>query len=296
VQQGYHPRRTIEIASWDGHELGLWGSASYIYQFGPMLRKNLFQYINTDQLTTGKPFVISSTVGLFAFLQQIAGGIPGPDGQPLSARRVTERRPLLNPMTGGSDHQNFGYILGTPSSSNGFYGSFGAHHTAEDNLDGLSTYDPGLKQAVACAQLTGIQAMRAAGATVDPLRISEMPAQFMKDSALLSGAAANKVNVRALVQALLDFSAAAKATDDAMARAEAAGDVASMQQLGAREQAVRDAFYVPTGLSFNKYYHTLDRVFSTYPEVTFAGDNPKAQQAAVDRFATAVQNATNALK
>jgi len=296
VQQGYRPKRTIEIASWDGHELGLWGSASYIYQFGPMLRKSLFQYINTDQLTTGKPFVISSTVGLFAFLQQIADGIPGPDGRPLTARSVTERRPLLNPMTGGSDHQNFGYILGTPSSSNGFYGSFGAHHTAEDNLDGLRTYDPGLKQAVACAQLTGIQAMRAAGATVDPLRISEMPAQFMKDTALLSGAAMNKVNIRALVQALSDFSAAAKATDDAMARAEAAGDVATMEQLGAKEQAVRDAFYVPAGLSFNKYYHTLDRVFSTYPEVTFVGDNPKAQQAAVDRFATAVQNATNALK
>jgi hypothetical protein len=214
----------------------------------------------------------------------------------LTARSVTERRPLLNPMTGGSDHQNFAYILGIPSSSNGFYGSFGAHHTAEDNLDGLRTYDPGLKQAVACAQLTGVQAMRAAGATVDPLRISEMPAQFTKDLGPLSAATMNKVNVRTLAQALLDFSAAAKATDEAMARAEAAGDVSTMQQLGAKEQAVRDAFYVPSGLSFNQYYHTLDRVIGPYPEVTYAGDDPKAQQAAVDRFTAAVEAATNALK
>ncbi|HET9391907.1 MAG TPA: M28 family peptidase [Candidatus Rubrimentiphilum sp.] len=296
VLQGYRPQRTIEIASWDGHELGLWGSASYIYQTGPVLRANLFQYINTDQLTTGKPFVISSTVGLFAFLQQIADGIPGPDGRMLSAHSATERRPLLNPMTGGSDHQNFAYILGIPSSSNGFYGSFGAHHTAEDNLDGIRTYDPGLKEAVACAQLTGIQAMRAAGATVDPLRISEMPAQFTKDMASLPGIATNKINVQMLAQALANFSAAAKSTDDAMARAEAAGDVATMQQLGAKEQSVRDAFYIPSGLSFNRYYHTIDRVLAPYPEVTYAGDDPKAQQAAVDRFTAAVEAATNALK
>ena len=138
--------------------------------------------------------------------------------------------------------------------------------------------------------------MRAAGAIVDPLRISEMPAQFTKDLGPLSGAAMNKIDVRMLAQALLDFSAAAKATDEAMARAEAAGDVSTMQQLGAKEQAVRDAFYVPSGLSFNKYYHTLDLVIGPYPEVTYAGDDPKAQQAAVDRFTAAVQTATNALK
>jgi len=118
----------------------------------------------------------------------------------------------------------------------------------------------------------------------------------MKDISVLLGAAANKVSITPLVQAVAAFSAAAKTTDAAMARAEAAGDVATMQQLAAKEQAARDAFYIPSGLSFNKYYHTLDRLFTTYPEIAFAGDNPKAQQAAVDRFTTAVQNATTALK
>ncbi len=57
AQQGWSPKRTIEIVSWDGHELGLFGSAALIYENGPQLRKNVFQYINTDQLTTGNPFV-----------------------------------------------------------------------------------------------------------------------------------------------------------------------------------------------------------------------------------------------
>jgi N-acetylated-alpha-linked acidic dipeptidase len=298
VQNGYRPKRTIEIASWDGHELGLWGSASYIYQYGPQLRKSVFQYINTDQLTTGNPFVISATTGLWAFIRQSAHAVIGPDGLPLDAHD-TKDEPLFHAMTGGSDHQNFGYMLGIPSSSNGFYGAFGAHHTAEDNIDGLRTYDPGMKEAVATAQQTLIQAMRAAGATVEPLRMAEMSAQFTKDLPMLSAVAmdgkVDRMALMSLMLALKDFDAKAKAIDKAMAAAESAGDAATMQKLAAKEQAARDAFYAPNGLAFNAYYHTVDRVFVSFPEIVFAGDNAKAQQAAVERFTSALQTASTAL-
>ncbi|MBV8147816.1 MAG: M28 family peptidase, partial [Candidatus Eremiobacteraeota bacterium] len=162
AQQGWHPKRTIEFASWDGHELGLYGSAAYIYQYGPQLRKNVFQYINTDQLTTGDPFVVSASPGLYAFMKQICDVVPTADGKGMLGMRDQRVDPLLNPITGGSDHQNFSYMLGVLSTTNGYYGPFGAHHTAEDNLDGLRTYDPGMREAVVTAQVTGIQAMRAA--------------------------------------------------------------------------------------------------------------------------------------
>jgi N-acetylated-alpha-linked acidic dipeptidase len=292
VQHGYRPKRTIEIASWDGHELGLWGSASYIYQYGPQLRKTVFQYINTDQLTTGDPFVISATAGLWAFIRQAADDVRGPDGLPLSAHDSKDE-PLYHPMGGGSDHQNFGYMLGIPSSSNGFYGAFGAHHTAEDNIDGLRTYDPGMKEAVATAQVTLIQAMRAAGATVEPLRLSEMSGQFMKDAAMMNLSMSQKM---ALMQAIKEFDVVAKAADKAMAADEASGDVAAMQKLAAQEQAARNAFYMPNGLSFNAYYHSLDRVFMSFPEIVFAASDTSAQQAAVERATTALQTATAALQ
>lgn len=294
VQAGWRPNRTIEFASWDGHELGLYGSASYIYQYGPKLETNVFQYINTDQLTTGKPFVISASPGLFAFIKQTADIVRGPDGLPLSAHN-SKWRPLINAMGGGSDHQNFAYILDVPSSSNGYYGPFGAHHTAEDNLDGLRTYDPGLKEAVATAQQTALQAMRAASATVEPLRIAEVPQQLMKDLPMLVGVTMGKANLTQLNAALFAFQKAAAATDARMEKAAAAGDAATMQALAAQEQQARAAFYMPQGLSFNKYLHTMDRVFVSYPEVLFAGSNPKAQQAAIDRMTSAVNNATSAL-
>ncbi|HYL27423.1 MAG TPA: hypothetical protein VEW74_06270, partial [Candidatus Nitrosotalea sp.] len=90
----------------------------------------------------GDPFVVSASPGLYAFMKQICDVVPGADGKGMLGFRDQRETPLLNPISGGSDHQNFSYMLGVLSTSNGYYGPFGAHHTAEDNLDGLRTYDP----------------------------------------------------------------------------------------------------------------------------------------------------------
>ena len=281
---GWKPKRTIEFASWDGHELGLFGSAAYIYEYGPQLRKNVFQYINTDQLTTGNPFVVSASPGLYAFMKQICDVVPAADGSGMLGQRDERVVPLLNPISGGSDHQNLSYMLGILSTSNGYYGAFGAHHTAEDNLDGLRTYDPGMRQAVAMAQVTGIQAMRAANATVEPLRIEELPQQLLKDLMPVQLAAFELSDGAETLGPLRDrltaFKSAAHATDVAMQQAEAAGDVAAMRAIAAREQAARDAFYVPGGLLENASYHTIDRVFTSFPEIVFAGGRKTSRRKA----------------
>jgi N-acetylated-alpha-linked acidic dipeptidase len=300
AQQGWRPKRTIEFASWDGHELGLFGSAALIYQNGPALRKNVFQYINTDQLTTGNPFVVSASPGLYGFMKQICDVVPAADGSGMLGARDQRVRPLLNPISGGSDHQNFAYMLGVLSTSNGYYGSFGAHHTAEDNIDGLRTYDPGMREAVVTAQVTGIQAMRAANATVQPLRIEEIPTQMLKDLMavqLKSFEDSNgTVTLSGLRDALDSYQAAAHATDVAMQQAEAKGDVDAMQAIAAREQASRDAFFMPDGLLQNSYYHTIDRVFTSFPEIVFAGGKADVSKKGYDRMMAAIANATAALK
>jgi N-acetylated-alpha-linked acidic dipeptidase len=300
AERGWHPKRTIEFASWDGHELGLYGSAAYIYQNGPQLRKNVFQYINTDQLTTGDPFVVSASPGLYAFMKQICDVVPAADGKTMLGARDQRVDPLLNPITGGSDHQNFAYMLGVLSTTNGYYGHFGAHHTAEDNLDGLRTYDPGMKEAVITAQVTGIQAMRAASATVEPLRIEEIPTQMLKDLPALQAVVLQRTNgaqtLDELRPALSAYQTAARATDVAMQQAEAKGDVSAMQALAAREQASRDAFFAQDGLLEDAYYHTIDRVFTSFPEIAFAGITTETISKAVERMKDALGKATLALK
>jgi hypothetical protein len=271
-----------------------------IYQNGPALRKNVFQYINTDQLTTGNPFVVSASPGLYGFMKQICDVVPAADGSGMLGARDQRVRPLLNPISGGSDHQNFAYMLGVLSTSNGYYGSFGAHHTAEDNIDGLRTYDPGMREAVVTAQVTGIQAMRAANATVQPLRIEEIPTQMLKDLMavqLKSFEDSNgTVTLSGLRDALDSYQAAAHATDVAMQQAEAKGDVDAMQAIAAREQASRDAFFMPDGLLQNSYYHTIDRVFTSFPEIVFAGGKADVSKKGYDRMMAAIANATAALK
>ena len=299
ASQGWKPRRTIEIASWDGHELGLYGSASYIYENGPQLRKQISQYINTDQLTTGDPFVVSASPGLYAFMKQICDVVPAADGSGMLGMRDQRVDPLLNPIVGGSDHQNFSYMLGVLSTSNGYYGSFGAHHTAEDNLDGLRTYDPGMRQAVVTAQVTGIQAMRAANATVEPLRIEEIPAQMLKDLTQLQMTMIQRTDgamtLAELRRALDTYKAAAHATDVAMQQAETAGNIGAMESLAAREQASREAFFVADGLIQDAYYQTIDRVFTSFPELVFSGGKDEVRKKGLERIMNAVQTATAAL-
>jgi hypothetical protein len=148
--------------------------------------------------------------------------------------------------------------------------------------------------------VTGIQAMRAANADVQPIRIEEVPTQLLKDLMPLQlatfASTDGKVTLGDLRDALVAYKAAAHATDLAMQKAEAAGDTATMQQLAAKIQGSRDAFYMPDGLLEQPAYHTIDRVFTSFPEIVFAGKDKEKQSKAVDRMMTAVKNATAALQ
>ena len=297
---GWKPDRSIEIASWDGHELGLYGSLSLAYAHGATLRKHVVQYINTDQLTTGSPFVGTMSPELWSFGREIASYVHGADGRPLLAGE-TPKKPVFVPPGGGSDHMTFIYALGVPGSSAGYYGHFGAHHSAEDNLDGLKTYDPGMHQAVAAAQFTGVQAMRAAGALEMPLRLADVPAQMLKDldaaKRLPQFDSVDFTPLRAKATAYLDV---AKAFDVKLAAAEHTGDVRVMEPLERKAMTARDAFWLPDGLSYNAFWHTIDRFVTPFPEVNFAAFETTGRDAkvarALGRLENAVSHATETLR
>jgi hypothetical protein len=81
-----------------------------------------------------------------------------------------------------------------------------------------------------------------------------------------------------------------------MQKAEAAGDTATMTQLATKEQASRDAFYMPDGLLFQSAYHTIDRVYTSFPEILFSGKDKAREAKAVERMTAAVKSATAALQ
>ena len=96
-------------------------------------------------------------------------------------------------------------------------------------------------------------------------------------------------------QALDPYKAAAHETDLAMQQAEAKGDVAAMQAIAAREQASRDAFFMPDGLIKRVLPHARPDLTS-FPEIVFAGGNADTVKKGEARALTAIQNATAALR
>jgi len=296
---GWRPDRTIQIASWDGHELGLYGSFSLAYARGADLRDHVVQYVNTDQLTTGTPYRASMSPELWGFGREIASLVKGIDGRPLIAAETT-KKPVMLPPGSGSDHQTFLYWLGVPSSSTGYYGHFGAHHSAEDNIRALEIYDPGFKQAIVTAQYTGVQVMRAAGAVAMPLRMTGVATQLLKDLDEAKKATqytdVDLAPLRSKVAALRD---AAKTFDVSLVTAEHAGDATAIAALERRAMTARDVFWMPQGLSYNKYWHTIDRNVFPFPELNYAAfektDRDGKIRTALDRLTSAIERATAAL-
>ena len=195
----------------------------------------------------------------------------------------------------------FIYMLGIPGTTTGYYGPFGAHHTAEDNIAGIQTYDPGYRESVITSQYTGVQAMRIAGAQTQALRISEVPALMLRDlSTLQADPIVKGVDVTALRTKLDAFLTAATAVDEKMIAAEQAGDVTTMDALQVKIAEARDAFYSADGLSYNRYWHAIDRLVQPYPEIYYAAfetdDRVGKMNAAVARFGNAVDKATAALR
>lgn len=137
--------------------------------------------------------------------------------------------------------------------------------------------------------------MRAAGATDSPLRIEEEPLQLQKDLVPLTPSL-GQLDLHGLASALEDFRVAAHAADLAIAAAEQSGNIAGMEVLARKDQAARDAFFYPSGLTYNAYLHTIDRVFTGFPELAYAGPDKEVQKAALSRITSAVQNATEALR
>ncbi|KAE8989934.1 putative glutamate carboxypeptidase [Phytophthora rubi] len=76
LKDGWKPRRTLVIASWDGEELGLLGSTEFAEDHAELLKKQAVAYINVDNVVG--PFMnTGGTPSIAKFLQETAQLIPG---------------------------------------------------------------------------------------------------------------------------------------------------------------------------------------------------------------------------
>lgn len=201
LKNGWKPRRTIVLCSWDGEEYGLIGSVEWAEENAAELRQKAVAYLNMDSAVSGPNFGASSVPSLWKLIRGATRDIRDPksgksvyqqwqdrfngtrpeaeltDAETDSDRAIVEAR--IGALGSGSDYTPFLQHLGVPALDMGFGGDYGVYHSAYDSFHWMSRFgDPDFVYHVAAAQLWGTVAMRLADADGLPFDYSDYARQI----------------------------------------------------------------------------------------------------------------------
>ena len=179
LRNGWQPRRTIILCSWDAEEYGLEGSTEWAEEHDAELQQKAVAYLNVDVAVNGPNYSASSVPSLWKLIRSATRDIRDPKtGKTVYQQwqdRAREQRnetdadydaeAHISPLGSGSDYTPFLQHLGIASTDMGFGGDYGVYHSAFDSFTWMSKFgDPDFAYHVAAAQLWGTMAMRLAGA------------------------------------------------------------------------------------------------------------------------------------
>src|SRR3989304_5236078 len=86
LADGWRPRRSIWLCSWDAEEQGLIGSTEWTEKHADALTEKAVAYLNLDSAVSGDRFEASAVPSLKAFLREVAAATPDPRGGTVLAR------------------------------------------------------------------------------------------------------------------------------------------------------------------------------------------------------------------
>ncbi len=193
LKQGWKPRRTIVLCSWDGEEYGLLGSTEWAEEYADELKAKAVAYLNVDVAVSGPNFNASSVPSLWRLIRGSTQDVRDPKtGKSIYQQwqeRAREQRPeaeqdsnveaRIGALGSGSDYTPFLQHLGIPSTDMGFGGDYGVYHSAYDSFFWMSHFgDPTFVYHVAAAQLWGTIAMRLADADGLPFDYNDYASQI----------------------------------------------------------------------------------------------------------------------
>ena len=288
LRNGWRPRRTVILASWDGEEEGLIGSTEWVEQHMAELG-HAVAYFNVDVAASGPVFVSAAVPSLHRFVREIAAEVPAAKGRgsvleewiaqqsgnparassdaavprqgptaaaanaPDDQARAAAALPRFGDLGSGSDYSPFLDHAGVPAADVGSDGPFGVYHSAYDNFDWYTRFiDPDFALTVQQARIFGLEILHMADADVVP-EDEQAYAEAIRgyiDQAK-ARAKAHGMNV--------DFSAALSAADAFLAAARGA----QARQLLPPKDATRlnaaligseHEFAVPEGLPLRPWY------------------------------------------
>ena len=273
LKQGWKPRRTIILCSWDAEEYGLIGSTEWAEEMADELRQKAVAYLNLDAAVSGSNFGASSVPSLWKLIRGAARDVKDPKtGKSVYQQwqdRSRENRPegdqdmreaRIGALGSGSDYTPFLQHLGIPSTDMGFNGDYGVYHSAYDSFYWMDHFgDPGFTYHVAAAQLWGTLAMRLADADGLPFDYSDYAQQireFFTEAMRLARIRnlAGSIDDKSMTSAIDDFAKEAERVEKDRQEAVRKGDRAGLAKINdALVQAERQ-FIDAKGLRGRAWY------------------------------------------
>ena len=194
LKQGWSPKRTIYLCSWDAEEYGLIGSTEWAEENATELTEKAVAYLNVDVAVSGGNFGASSVPSLWKVLRDVTRAVKDPKKgtsiyeqwqerarESRSPDAAPAREARIEALGSGSDYTPFLQHLGVPSTDMGFGGDYGVYHSAYDSFYWMDHFgDPGFVYHVAAAQLWGTLGMRLANADVLPFDYTDYAYQIQE--------------------------------------------------------------------------------------------------------------------
>jgi len=179
VKDGYRPKRSIVLCSWDAEEYTLTGSTEWAEQYADKLKKAGVAYINVDSAASGPHFEAVAMPSLGDFMLQITREVPDPATgrtiyeamkQHRQGRNQKEEAGLIETRVGsGSDHTAFLNFVCMPVIGMAFDGPYGVYHSQYDDFYWMSHFgDPQFRYHATMATLWGVTTLRLANAQIYP--------------------------------------------------------------------------------------------------------------------------------
>src|SRR5690349_13424742 len=194
-KQGWHPKRTIIYAAWDGEEPGLLGSTEWVESHADELKAHAVAYLNSDTNSRGY-LGIEGSHSLEKFMNGVAMDVDDPEsgvsswkriqanrilnGSPDARRDARDREDLrIGALGSGSDYSSFIDHLGVASLNLGYDGEDdgGIYHSIYDDFYWFTHFsDTSFVYGRALAQAVGTAVMRLADADVLPFVFTNLAA------------------------------------------------------------------------------------------------------------------------
>ncbi|KAI9251904.1 hypothetical protein BDA99DRAFT_444249 [Phascolomyces articulosus] len=185
LEQGWRPRRTIIVASFDAEEFGTVGSTEWVEDHKDWLSEEAVAYINVDTAVTGPNFEAQASPLLSQLLYDVTNDVIDPRTsktvyEAWKARHQKETSggndgdeetegmdpddlafPMARPLGAGSDYVAFQDHVGISSLNMKFKGDYGVSHSNYDSIYWMEHFgDPTFEYHRTMVRIWGLLTMR----------------------------------------------------------------------------------------------------------------------------------------